>query len=131
MTPDQHLPESKRGIPAFLLKAMYDAPEYVEPEPPLAPIEWGDTTIPVDLPRRPAPQKTGPDWERRIPWIAAGIATVIVGSGVVLVVLNWSAIVAALKVAGLVLAVLVIAVVLRGGGESVTVTGRGLKVWRS
>lgn len=127
MTPDQHLPESQQAIPASLLNAMYTAPEYVKPRPPAdpgGPVDGG--TIP--MPTRPAPQRSG--WERRIPWIAAGAATAIVGSGVVLVVLNWSAILAAAKVAGLVLLVLVIAVVLRGGGESVTVTGRGLKVWR-
>lgn len=130
MNPDAD--HDQADMMAALLNAMYEAPAYkapmATPEPvPDVPSWVAEPAAAVILPE----VDNGPDWERIIPRIWIGTTAVLITTAGVIVAANWHMFVRAVAILIGILAGLVVLWLLFGGRESVTVTGRGLKVWRS
>jgi hypothetical protein len=132
MTAGKDTGQDQGDLVAALLDTMFQAPAYQAPEtmpaPPASVEVWAPEPAPVPA---VAGLPAGPDWERIIPRIAAGGFTVLITAAVGIVAANWTVFVHLLEIAGGLLATLVLLVLLRGGNQSVTVTGRGpLSVFR-
>jgi hypothetical protein len=143
MNPGQQTGSDQGDLMATLLNAMFEAPAYqapaaAAPAPEVAsePVPAVQTWITEPAPT-PARREVGsaPDWDRIVPRIAAGTFTGLAVAEAAIVATNWRLFLHIIEGIGVALALLAALLVGRAvvallSGESVTVTGRRLNVFR-